>query len=354
MSQILKQSTAFTFRLGPFVDSTDGNTQENSLTIAYTDVLLSKAGGALAAKNETTALTGTGANAHYTCVMNTTDTKTLGALRVWCHISASALPVWQDFIIVPAEVYNSLVAGLTGYISLADLKAQAENALTAYAPLKTSVSGRLIDVSAGGEAGVDWANVGSPTTTLNLSNTKISQADILGSQALTDIKSRMESVINAYEPAKISVSGRLMDVSANGNVGIDWNNIDAPTTTQNLSGTTISAVSGAAGSVTGDVGGNVIGSVGSLDANAINNNALHSNACAKISDSGIQRGAANWENNSDDRSLGWAISKLVNKLDLNAAGDTLTIRKSNDSTALFTQAVTTSGGAAPVTALDTA
>ena len=123
--------------------------------------------------------------------------------------------------------------------------------------------------------------------------------------------------------------------------------------TGNLSGS-VGSVTGAVGSVTGDVGGNVTGSVGSIASNGINNNSLHSNACSKITDSGIQRGASNWENNSDDRSLGWAISKLVNKIDLNAAGDTLTIRKSNDSTALFTQSVTTSGGAAPVVSLDTA
>ena len=123
--------------------------------------------------------------------------------------------------------------------------------------------------------------------------------------------------------------------------------------TGNLSGS-VGNVTGAVGSVTGDVGGNVTGSVGSIASNGINNNSLHPNACSKITDSGIQRGASNWENNSDDRSLGWAISKLVNKIDLNAAGDTLTIRKSNDSTALFTQSVTTSGGAAPVVSLDTA
>jgi len=110
MSQILKQSTAYTFRLGPFLDSTDGNTQENALTIAYTDVLLSKAGGALTAKSDTTALTGTGANGHYTCVLNATDTGTLGGLRVWSHITG-ALAVWQDFEIVSANVYDSLIAG---------------------------------------------------------------------------------------------------------------------------------------------------------------------------------------------------------------------------------------------------
>lgn len=39
--------------------------------------------------------------------------------------------------------------------------------------LKPTVSGRTLDVSAGGEAGVDWANVGSPTTAVNLSGTDI-------------------------------------------------------------------------------------------------------------------------------------------------------------------------------------
>lgn len=36
-----------------------------------------------------------------------------------------------------------------------------------------TVSGRGLDVSAGGEAGVDWANVGSPTTTLALTGTSL-------------------------------------------------------------------------------------------------------------------------------------------------------------------------------------
>lgn len=39
--------------------------------------------------------------------------------------------------------------------------------------LRPTTSGRTLDVSAGGEAGIDWANVGSPTTTNNLSGTTI-------------------------------------------------------------------------------------------------------------------------------------------------------------------------------------
>src|SRR6185436_14079896 len=39
--------------------------------------------------------------------------------------------------------------------------------------LKPTVAGRTLDVSTTGEAGVDWANVGSPTTTVDLSGTTI-------------------------------------------------------------------------------------------------------------------------------------------------------------------------------------
>lgn len=42
--------------------------------------------------------------------------------------------------------------------------------------LAPTVSGRTLDVSADGEAGLDWANVGSPTTVQNLSGTTIKRA----------------------------------------------------------------------------------------------------------------------------------------------------------------------------------
>lgn len=44
---------------------------------------------------------------------------------------------------------------------------------TGQAPLQPTVAGRTLDVSTGGEAGLDWANVGSPTTTLVLSGTTV-------------------------------------------------------------------------------------------------------------------------------------------------------------------------------------
>lgn len=111
MAQLLKQSTAYTFQLGPFVDSTDGVTPETALTIAASDVDISKSGGAYADKNDSTALTGTGdSQGYYDCVLNATDTGTLGPMEVRSYVSG-ALPVVKSFQVVPAHVYDGLVAG---------------------------------------------------------------------------------------------------------------------------------------------------------------------------------------------------------------------------------------------------
>lgn len=47
--------------------------------------------------------------------------------------------------------------------------------------LKPTTAGRALDVSADGEAGIDWANVGSPTTAVNLSATNIDVDQIVAS-----------------------------------------------------------------------------------------------------------------------------------------------------------------------------
>jgi hypothetical protein len=44
---------------------------------------------------------------------------------------------------------------------------------TGQAPLQPTVAGRTLDVSATGEAGLDWANIGSPTTSQTLSGTTV-------------------------------------------------------------------------------------------------------------------------------------------------------------------------------------
>ncbi len=107
--RFLKQSTAFTFRIGPFVDSTDGVTAETGLTIAQADIQISKAGGAFA-QTSASPTTTHDADGWYQCPLTSTDTNTLGALTVQIVVSGAA-PVWEHFMVLPAAVYDSLVAG---------------------------------------------------------------------------------------------------------------------------------------------------------------------------------------------------------------------------------------------------
>ena len=107
MAQFLKQSTAFTFRIGPFVDSTDGVTAETGLTIAQADMQISKAGGAFA-QTSASPTTTHDADGWYQCPLTATDTGTVGTLTVQI-VMAGALPVWKDFMVLPANVFDSLM-----------------------------------------------------------------------------------------------------------------------------------------------------------------------------------------------------------------------------------------------------
>ena len=110
MARLLKQSTAFTFRVGPFLDDTDGKTAETGLTIAQADMQISKNGGAFAQTSDAAPTTTHDADGWYQCPLTTTDTDTLGAFTIQIGM-AGALPVWEHFIVVPANVFDSLVAG---------------------------------------------------------------------------------------------------------------------------------------------------------------------------------------------------------------------------------------------------
>ena len=104
--QYLKQSTAVTLKIGPFLDDSDGKTAETALTIAQADVRLSKNGGNIAQKTEATSCTHDELGI-YGCPIDATDTATLGRLQLWVHESG-ALPVWHEYMVVPANVYDSM------------------------------------------------------------------------------------------------------------------------------------------------------------------------------------------------------------------------------------------------------
>lgn len=106
---LLRQSTAVTVKIGPFTDSTDGNTDETGLTISQADVRLSKNGGNMAQKNEASSCTHDEIG-QYDCDIDATDTNTLGRLKIMVH-EAGALPVWNYFMVITQNAYDALVAG---------------------------------------------------------------------------------------------------------------------------------------------------------------------------------------------------------------------------------------------------
>ena len=106
----LKQSTASQeIPLGHFVDETDGKTAETGLTIANTDIKLWKMGATTLASKNSGGATHISGGIYYT-VLDATDTNTLGALVVFVQV-AGALPVRVECEVLPANIYDSWIAG---------------------------------------------------------------------------------------------------------------------------------------------------------------------------------------------------------------------------------------------------
>ena len=85
----LKQSTAYTFRFGPFLDDTDGKTAETGLTIEDSHIRVSKAGANFIDKNETTNASHDEAG-FYVVILNTTDTNTVAPAHDHQHTPTRA------------------------------------------------------------------------------------------------------------------------------------------------------------------------------------------------------------------------------------------------------------------------
>lgn len=130
----LRQSTSQVIRFGPFSDATDAKTAETGLTIAQGDMQLSKDGGAFAQKSAAGNATHD-ADGWYSTTLSTTDTNTVGELRLQVDV-AGALNVWDRWYVVEEAVYDAFYAASAGMaVTLAanavSATAIASNAITA-------------------------------------------------------------------------------------------------------------------------------------------------------------------------------------------------------------------------------
>lgn len=144
--KILRQSTSQTVLIGPFVDSTDGNTDETGLTINAADIRLSKNGANIVAKNS-------GGGTHdelgmYAITLDATDTNTIGVLQVIAHVTG-ALPVWHDFQVIEESAYDAIFAsGAVGPLSAAAVNAEVDTAISDAALATAASITALNDLSA--------------------------------------------------------------------------------------------------------------------------------------------------------------------------------------------------------------
>jgi hypothetical protein len=174
--------------------------------------------------------------------------------------------------------------------------------------LYPTVHARKLDVSAGGEAGLDWANVGSPTTTLGLSGTTIST-----SQGVASVSG--------------NVTGSIGSVATGG----------------------ITTASFAAGAI----------NAAAVATGAIDADSLATDAVAEIADGVLARkldssGNETSVTTANERTVRSALRYLRNRVDI--SGSTLTVYQEDDGVTItggaWTAALTTSAGLNPVTQVE--
>ena len=254
----IKQSTAYTFRFGPFLDDTDGKTAETGLTIEDSHVRVSKAGANFIDKAETSDSTHDEAG-FYVVVLNATDTNTVGELQIACHMSG-ALPVFKTFQVLEEAIYDALfaasasafdanarvdVASIEGSDATDQINAACDTALSDYdAPTKaemdsafsttngkidtvddfldTEIAAILADTN---ELQGDWVNGGRLDLLLDSVISKVDVIDGIVDSILVDTGTTLDGKIDAIDTV---VDAILVDTAVIGSNGaglsaIPWN-----------------------------------------------------------------------------------------------------------------------------------
>lgn len=351
--RFLRTNTAVRVTVGPFLDKTDGVTPETAITVTsckltstvddanVPTLVLDTAPTASGGSNDMVHITGDDAG-FYDLELAAANVNYLGRMMLAITDAATHCPVFHEFMILPAMVYDSMILGTDDL----DTNCKKWNDLTTVAlPLVPTTAGRTLDVTATGEAGIDWANVGAPTTALDLSGTTIKTTQKVDVDTI-----KTNPVVNGGTitfPTNKTLADTTSAVgSVTGNVG------------GNVTGS-VGSVVGAVGSVTGNVGGNVVGSVASVTAGVtVASGGIGSGAHAAaemnaLADAFLDRnmatGTDSGADNTTTRTVRQALRRLRNKEAIGAG--TGTVYKENDSTASWTYAATTTAGN-PLSAVD--
>lgn len=139
----------------------------------------------------------------FTLTAGPAEDNALVGMRAIIHDKASAV----QMAAVEINAYTGstktvgLAAGATFTVAAGD-----NISIMGLSALRPTTVGRTLDVSSGGEAGIDWANVGTPSTTQNLSGTTV--------KTLTDAPSDPSGVTTLLSRLSSARAGYLDNLSA--------------------------------------------------------------------------------------------------------------------------------------------
>jgi hypothetical protein len=209
------------------------------------------------------------------------------------NVVVSAITVDSQTVNFIAATFRIVAAENTAGTPAVDA-VRWNNLATVALPLIPTTAGRTLDVSATGEAGVDWANIGSPTTTVALTGTTIAATQKVDVDTI-----KTNPVVNG---GTITFPTNATVATTTGAVGSVTGAVGSVTGAVGSVTGAVGSVTGAVGSVTGSVGGNVTGSVGSVAtggitagsfaAGAIDSASLASSGKNAIADSLLDRADA--------------------------------------------------------------
>ncbi len=320
---LLRQSTAVVVQFGPFLDKTDAVTLETGLVSALdhgsTGVLLSKNGGTLTIRHASVTASSYDAYGDYKVTLDTTDTNTLGTLRMIFSEAATCLPVWMDFQVITANEWDSQCASAIRAVSVTTNNDKTGYGLSAAAvqAIWDALTSALTTASSIGKKLADW--------TLGTAQTGDSFAR-LGAPAGASVSADVAAVKVDTAAVKLQTDKLAFTVTnqVDANV-LDWKSATAP-------------------AMTGDAFARIGVAGAGLTAITPPTATENADALLKRDMSAVTGEAA--------RSPLNALRSWRNKAAV--AGGTLTVYKENDSTVAWTAAVSTDAAALPITIVDPA
>jgi hypothetical protein len=203
--QCLKQSTVQVIPFGPILDKGDGVTLETaagiitSLDDPTTGIMLSKNGGTLAVREQGAHFVASTYDAHgcFKVSLSAIDTGTLGRLRVIHTEPATYLPVWQDYMIVPANVWDSLFGA-----DLLDVNV-AEQANIDFGALQKASLAAAALAAVGGGGAISWVytltetGTGAPIADADVWATTDSAGTNVVASGRTDVNGEVTFLLDA-------------------------------------------------------------------------------------------------------------------------------------------------------------